>query len=78
MLTITIEQHGKTATAEIPSDFAPALRSALTEMRNELGGRASGAHRYEREDALARALNATATLAAALNTVVPEDDPHYA
>lgn len=77
MLKITFRHHGKTITADIPTSQAPALRSAIDEIRNEVGGRASGAHKYHKEDALTRAVDAVGRLAAALNYVVPEDDPDY-
>jgi hypothetical protein len=78
MLKITFDHYGQTATAEIPTCLAPALRSAIQEQRNELAGRASGAHQYNREDAITRALDAIGALAAAINAVVPEEDADYA
>lgn len=78
MLKITLKHRNKTITADIPSSQAPAFRSALEEMRNELGGRASGAHKYAKEDALTRAVAAVGKFAAALNYVVTEGDPNYA
>lgn len=78
MLKITLKHHNKTITADIPSSQAPAFRSAVDEMRNELGGRASGAHKYAKEDAITRAVAALARFASALNYVVPEGDRDYA
>jgi len=62
---------------EIPDEFAPALRSFVEEMRNELGERLSGIHRYEKEDALTRAMAAVGPLAALVNAVIPDGDPDY-
>lgn len=39
MLHITIKNGERTGTAEVPSEFGPALRSALIEIRNEVGAR---------------------------------------
>lgn len=78
MLKIVLKHGSKTITANIPSSQAPAFRSALDEMRNELGGRASGAHKYAKEDALTRAVASVGQFAAALNYVIPEGDPNYA
>lgn len=78
MLTITFVHHGKSITAMIPTCQAPALRSAIQEIRDELGGRASGAHKYHKEDALTRAVDAIGKLSAAINYVIPEEDPDYA
>lgn len=56
---------------EIPSRFGPALRSAMEDMTNEIGGRLEGIHQYEREDALTEAAAATNPLRAAVNAVIP-------
>jgi hypothetical protein len=77
MLTITLVHYGKSVTVNVPTSHAPALRSAVEEIRNELGGRASGAHQYNKEDAVTRALDAVAKLASGINYVVPEGDPDY-
>lgn len=68
---------GRVSTAEIPDVNGPALRSAIAEIRNELGERASGAHAFYKEDAIVRAINALGQLAAALNVVIPVEDPDY-
>lgn len=68
---------GAVAEAEIPSEFGPALRSALEELQNTIGERLVGVHPFEREDALTRAATGLAPLRAAFNTVVPQADPHY-
>lgn len=78
MLSITFVHHGQSASVNIPTNQTPSLRSAIQELRNELGGRASGAHQYNREDSIMRALDAVGKLASGLNAVVPEEDPDYA
>ena len=65
------------ASTEIPDVNGPALRSAIAEIRNELGERASGAHAFYKEDAIVRAINALGALASALNVVIPTEDPDY-
>lgn len=81
MILIRISVHdtltGTTSHAEIPSEFGPALRSALEDQQNLIGERLVGVHRFEREDALTAAATALAPLRAALNDVVPEGDPNY-
>lgn len=69
--------NGRTGSAEIPAEHAPALRSAINEIRNELGGRNEGAHKFKKEHSLTRASSAMGRLAAAINTVITEDDPDY-
>lgn len=64
-------------TIEIPSEFGPALRSTIEEHANELGERISGSFDYDREDAYVRATAAFNQLRAAINAVVPNDDPFY-
>lgn len=61
----------------IADEHAPALRSALDELRTILGGRLEDAHLYVREDALTRASIAIGTLASAVNQIVPKEDPNY-
>ena len=76
LLTFTAED-GQVSTAEIPDVNGPALRSAIAEIRNELGERASGAHAFYKEDAIVRAINSLGALASALNVVIPKEDPDY-
>jgi hypothetical protein len=64
-------------TTEIPSEFGPALRSALEDLSNILGERLVGVHKFEREDALTFAVAALGPLRAAVNQVVPEGHPDY-
>jgi hypothetical protein len=80
MLTATFRDTatGIESTALIPAEHAPALRSSINEIRNELGERVSGAHKWPKEEALTRAVSAMGNLAAALNYVIPGDDPDYA
>lgn len=77
VITILDDVSLRMETAEIPRDFAPAFRSAVNEIRNELGERLAGMHRYEKEDATTRAVAAIAPFAAAVNKVIPADDPDY-
>jgi len=63
---------GREAFLEIPSVFGPALRSALEDAANEIGGRLEGIHVYHQEDALTEAAAAVNPLRAAVNQVVPE------
>ncbi len=77
MISIAIVGLGRSANTLIPDDQGPSLHSAITDIRNELGGRASGAYEFAREDALVRALAALGSFAAALNMVIPEEDPDY-
>lgn len=76
-ITVLDTQTAREATADIPAEHAPALRSALNEIRNELGERVSGAHKFKKEHALTRAVSAIGRTAAALNLVIAEDDPDY-
>jgi hypothetical protein len=77
MIFITVEQNGVSSTAEIPSENGPALRSALSEIRNEVGERLAGSHRFAKEYALTRASSALGALAGAVNHVIAADDPDY-
>ena len=64
-----------TATADIPSEFGPSLRSAIQEIRDTLGGRVEGMFSFKKEHSLSRAVTAVGRLAAALNLVITEADP---
>lgn len=77
MLRITATHRSVEKTTEIPDEFAPAFRSFVEEMRNELGERLSGIHRYEKEDALTRAMAAVGAFAALINAIIPEGDKDY-
>jgi hypothetical protein len=57
---------------------APALRSALDEIRHEVGGRLEGPHLFAKEQALTNAARALAAVAAAVNALAPKGDPAYA
>jgi hypothetical protein len=78
VIAFTISGNGRTERVGIPDAHGPALRSALQEIRNELGERLSGIHQYDKEDALTRAVSALSALASAVNKVVPQEDKHYA
>jgi hypothetical protein len=65
-------------TFEISSEHGPALRSAIEEISNEIGGRLEGAYRFAREDALTYAATALGSLRAAINEKVPEGSKDYA
>jgi hypothetical protein len=75
VLYITIQDGARTATAEIPSEFAPALRSALRDLRDGIGG--LSLHSYAELDAQAQASAAVAALYVVLSTVVPKGDSRY-
>lgn len=78
MLRITVqEDDGLPAIAEIPSEQGPALRSAINEIRNEVGARLEGSFTFAKEFALTNAASALGTLAAAINKVIPNEDPDY-
>jgi hypothetical protein len=79
VITIQVIDHetGRSAIAEFPSSFGPALRSTLADHANELGERSSGSHHYDKEDALTRAMGAHGPLRAAVNRVIEKEDPHY-
>lgn len=61
----------------VPADRAPALRSAVEEISNEVGGRLEGRHTYAKEQALTDAAIGLGRLRAAVNKAVPAEDPHY-
>ena len=79
MLTIQIIDHatGRSAIAEIPAEQAPAFRSALQEVRDELADRISARYVYEREAPYTRAITALGTFAGAFNKLVPAGDPGF-
>ena len=64
-------------TFTIDEEVAPALKSAIEEISNEVGGRLEAPHSYDREDALTRAARALGALRAAVSAVVPQADPNY-
>jgi hypothetical protein len=78
LLTVTVTRGSVSKTVTIPDEFAPALRSALEEIRNELGGRLEGAFTFAREQAITNASTALGTLSSAINAAVPAGDDHYA
>lgn len=70
-------ETGRERTASIPAEHGPALRSAINEIRNEIGGRTEGAFAFKKEHSLTKAASALGLVAAAINHVVTEDDPDY-
>lgn len=84
MIRITIEaidpQTGKatrTGIAEFPSKFAPAFRSAINEIRGEVGGRLEGMYPFKNEQALTDATVALGKVAAGINQAIPAGDAGY-
>lgn len=79
MINISVHNTitGATSVASVADKYAPALRSALNEIRTEVGGRLAGAHRFPKEYALTRAATALGQLVAAVNSVIPQEDPDY-
>ena len=73
MITIHFldDETGRAADVAIPSRFGPALRSAIEDISNEIGGRLEGIHQYTKEDALTEAATALGPLRAAVNAVIP-------
>lgn len=63
---------------EVREEHAPALRSAVEEISNEIGGRLEGPHAFAKEEALTNAAIALGALRAAVNAKVPAGDPYYA
>jgi hypothetical protein len=78
-LRITLEDDttGATATAEIPTAFGPALRSAIEDISNTIGGRLVSDLKFSLEDALTEAAMALAPLRVAINQIVPEGHEDY-
>lgn len=67
----------KTISFEIHDETAPALRSAIDELKSELGERLRGPHSWAREQALTDAVRAVSVLFAAICKVVPDKDPYF-
>lgn len=68
----------KTVTFQIHDEHAPAFRSFVEEMCNEIGGRLEGSHKFVKETALTAAAITANALRTAVTAVVPKGDPHYA
>lgn len=77
LATFKDTETGVEAEALIPAEHSRSLRSAVNEIRNEIGGRTEGAFAFKKEHALTRAASALGRMAAALNHVITEDDPDY-
>lgn len=56
---------------------APALKSALDEIRGEVGGRLEGMHLFAKEAALTNAARALGRLYHAVHRLVPTGDAYY-
>jgi hypothetical protein len=64
-------------TFEVFEEFAPALRSAIEEISNDIGARLTGSHRFAKEQALTDAAVALAPLRVAISAKIPAGDPNY-
>jgi hypothetical protein len=64
-------------TFEVYEEFAPALRSAIEEISNDIGARLTGSHRFAKEQALTDAAIGLAGLRAAVNAKIPAGDENY-
>lgn len=62
---------------EIPVEIAPAFRSAVDEISNELGERLEGPHSFDREEAITDAVMALGALRAAFFSRVPAGHPRW-
>lgn len=65
-------------TFSVEQDHAPALRSAIDEISNEIGGRLTSSFIHAKEGALTDAAIALGALRAAVFAQVKEGDPNYA
>ena len=70
-ISVYNDESNARARVNIPSVFGPALRSAIEDISNEIGGRLEGIHHYAKEDALTEAAAALGPLRAAVNAVIP-------
>ena len=61
----------------VHDEHAPALRSAVEELTNEVTGRLEGIHSYAQEQSLTDAAVALSALRAAVFEKVPLGDPFY-
>lgn len=75
---VTLDDDLVTVKVRVRRGDLPALRSALQEIRDEIGGRLVGPHRFAREHALTRATIALGAVAAEVNRLAPKGDPDYA
>lgn len=69
-----VERHTR---AEIQGEHLSALRSAIEDIRDQIGTRLLSPAPYDVEAALTRAAAAVGALAAFVNALVPAGDPHY-
>jgi len=61
----------------VHKEHAPALRSAVEEISNTVGGRLEGRYEYDVEQALTNAAVALGSLRAATFAAIPAGDPNY-
>ena len=61
----------------VRDEDAPALRAAIEEIRNEVGGRLEAPHAFATEQALTDAARALGALHAVLVAKIPQADPFY-
>lgn len=66
-----------TVSFAIPKEVGSALRSAVEEISYIIGQRLEGRYSFAREQALTDAAEALGPLRAAVNAVVPEENPNY-
>lgn len=72
-----VDMQYVTKTVTIPSAHGPALRAAIEELKNEIGGRLEAPHDFRKEAALSKAASAVGQLFAAVVRVIPFADPDY-
>lgn len=65
-------------TFSVSTEHAPALKSAIDEISNVVGGRLEGAHSFAKEQALTDAAVALGSLRHAIAEKVPKGDAFYA
>lgn len=64
-------------TFDVYEEFAPALRSAIDELSTILGSRATGSHRFSKEQAITDAIISVAALRVAVFAAISAGDPNY-
>lgn len=77
--TVALSARGSVVeiTIRVYDEHAPAFRSAVEELANEIGGRLEGMHSFAQETALTDALCAVGELKAETFKKIPAGDPHY-
>lgn len=74
---ITAPNITTTVSFSFPVWRGPAFRSAVEEFSNRLGTAVAAPHAWNTEHSLTDAIIVTALLRAAVNAVVPMDDPFF-